>query len=106
MLAFLIDLSKMEEKLLKEGQKKLHRDCQKEYVNRGDLEGYKLDVSIQENSLFCQKENMFYQDYKDEFKKINYFEDKHIWKKSIMNISFQFKIKTIMKKEVRYVWNI
>ena len=93
MLAFLIDLSKMEEKLLKEGQKKLHRDCQKEYVNRGDLEGYKLDISIQENSLFCQKENMFYKEYKDEFKKINYFEDKHIWKKQYYNYFFSMKNK-------------
>ena len=69
LLAVLIELSKVEDKLLKEGQKKLHRDCQKEYVNQKQLEGYKLDVSIQENSLFCQKENMFYQEYKNEFKK-------------------------------------
>ena len=93
LLAILIELSKMEEKLLKEAQKKLHRDCQKNYVNRYELEGYKLDVSIQENSLFCQKENMFYHEYKDEFKKINYFEEKHIWKRQYYEYFFPIEKK-------------
>ena len=97
-LAILIEISKMEEKILKEGQKKLHRDCQKQYVNQKQLEGYKLDVSIQENSLFCQKENMFYQEYKDEFKIINYFGDKHVWKKQYYDYFFPIQNKNYNKE--------
>jgi 5'-3' exonuclease len=88
LLDFLSELSKMEDKLLKDEQKNLHRDCKKPFNNRLHLSGYKLDLAIQEKSLFCQKENMFYNDYKDEFNKINYFADKHVWKKQYYNYFF------------------
>ena len=93
LLNFLIDLSRIENKLLLDAQNKLHSDCDKSYKNKDNLEGYKLDVSIQENSLFCQEENLFYNEYKNEFNKIDYSKDKHLWKKQYYNYFFDIKNK-------------
>ena len=74
-------------------QTNLKKNCDKNYIDTSDLEGYELESSIYKNSLFCQKENMFYQDYKNEFNKINYFDDKHIWKKQYYSYYFNFNMK-------------
>ncbi len=78
----LIELSKIEEKSLRSSQNYIENKCKKPFepINP-DLKDYELDKNILNHSLICQKENPFYKEYQSEFDKINYFNEKHIWKK-------------------------
>jgi len=91
-------LSNFEEKFLRTSQINLQNACNKDYVDSNDLEGYELETSIYKNSMFCQKANLFYNDYKDEFNKINYLEEKHIWKKQYYSYFFDFNMKNYNQK--------
>ena len=93
LIHILIELSKMENKLLLNNQNKIKKDCKKPFFNRKQLDGYMLDLEIQEKSLFCQKENMFYNEYKDLFDIIDYSKEKHVWKKQYYNYFFDMKNK-------------
>lgn len=95
---FLQKLSNLEEKFLRTMQTNLKKNCDKPYINSKDLEGYELETSIYKNSLFCQKENMFYKDYNEEFNKIDYSQDKHIWKKEYYTYFFDLNMKYYNQK--------
>jgi len=87
----LIELSKKEQTSLQFEQTTLKRRCSKPYIDRDGRTGYEYEIAAFEHSLYCQKENPFYSEYKDEINIINYFQDKHLWKKQYYEYFFGLK---------------
>lgn len=86
-------LSNFEQKFLRNSQNNLKTQCEKQFNNEDELEGYELESVLYKKTLFCQKQNMFYKEYIKEFDKINYFQEKHIWKKEYYNYFFNMNAK-------------
>lgn len=87
----LIELAKREQTSLQFEQTKLKRVCSKPYIDRDERTGYEYEMAAFEHSYYCQKENPFYDEYHNEINKINYFQDKYLWKKQYYEYFFGFK---------------
>jgi len=91
----LIELSKIEEKSLRNTQNYIQYKCKTPFEPQDPtITGYELEKNILYHSFIAQKENPFYEEYKHEFDKINYFQDKHIWKKEYYTHFFDLDTNT------------
>lgn len=78
----LFELKKIEERSLLQSQKYIEHTCNKNFKPKDpDLKGYELDKNILYHSFICQNENPFYNEYKDDFNKIDYELEQHIYKR-------------------------
>jgi 5'-3' exonuclease len=87
----LIELSKKEQTSLQFEQTALKKRCGRNYTDRDGKTGYDFDIGAFDHSLYCQEENPFYDKYHNDINIINYFQEKHLWKKQYYEYFFGLK---------------
>ena len=89
----LTELVRKEQNSLQFQQKKVARQCKTDYEDKDGKTGYDYEIAVFEHSLYCQKQNPFYNEYHKEINIINYFQEKHIWKKQYYEYYFGLNTK-------------